>query len=84
MKGATYIQIGCYVAFVILLLVSSKVSYTAGINDGKILMCISQDAYLVNDVSGEHCINKNVYTNLTDNNNKNVYDIGASNGELAR
>jgi hypothetical protein len=83
MKSAIYIQIACYVAFIVLLFVSAKVSYTMGINDGKILMCISQDAYLINDIEGEHCISKNLYTNLTENTNKNVYDIGVY-GELAR
>jgi len=68
MKASKYVMIGCYVAFVLLLLISNMQSYNMGLNNGKVIICDSQDSYLVQDENGERCINKEVYTSLQDDN----------------
>ena len=79
MKTETYIQIGCYVAFLALLLISNRMSYDMGINNGKMLLCASQDAYLVEDENGEQCIDKDFYTSLQGNKPGDTFDAYLSN-----
>ena len=87
MKKETYIQIGCYIAFVMLLVFSNMFSYDAGVNNGKIILCHSQNAYLINDYQGERCVDKSVYESAEDVKDEDLFKLDtlkSNNGEITQ